>query len=71
VFLLAMRERARGRAVRAGAILTVSDVVQDPDAPDARRIGEDSWFRLPEDELLAAIDRTIGAAMEAAVTLAG
>jgi DeoD family purine-nucleoside phosphorylase len=70
VFLLAMRERAKGRPVRAGAILTVSDVVRDP-AADTRQIGEDTWFRLPEDELLAAIDRTIGAAMEAAATLAG
>ena len=32
IFLLAMRERAKGRPVRAGTILTVSDVIADPDA---------------------------------------
>jgi len=69
VLLLAMRERARGRAVRAGSILTVSDVILDPgqdgnDAPSA--VG---WERLPEDELQARIDRTIGAALQAAVAL--
>ena len=30
LFLLAMRERAKGRPVRAGTILTVSDVIVDP-----------------------------------------
>jgi DeoD family purine-nucleoside phosphorylase len=70
VFLLAMRERAKGRAVRAGTILTVSDIILDPEAnTDGRRLGGETWYRLPEDELLAAIDRTIGAAMEAAATL--
>ena len=42
VFLLAMRERGKGRHVRAGTILTVSDVIRDPDDPDtadARRRG--------------------------------
>lgn len=69
LFMLAMRERARGRPVRAGTILTVSDVILDPDAggPDATH--DDTWYRLPEDELQAAIDRTIGAALEAAAAL--
>ena len=39
VFLLAMRERGKGRAVRAGTILTVSDVIRDPDDPDTRMLG--------------------------------
>ena len=38
LFLIAMRERAKGRPVRAGCILTVSDVIRDP---DARRVGQD------------------------------
>ena len=71
VFLLAMREQARGRPVRAGTILTVSDVIRDPDAADTRKLGKESWFRLTEDVLNAAIDRTIGAAMTAAATLGG
>ena len=43
LFLLAMRERAKGRPVRAGSILTVSDVLFYPDVarggrrPAARR----------------------------------
>jgi len=69
VFLLAMRERAKGRPVRAGTILTVSDVIRDPEAANTRRVGEDDWFRLPEEELQSAIDRTIGAALEAAAAL--
>lgn len=70
IFLLAMRERAKGRPVRAGTILSVSDVVVDPDAagqPDATH--DDTWYRLPEDELQAAVDRTVGAALEAAAAL--
>src|SRR6187200_3559753 len=42
VFLLAMRERAKGRPVRAGTILTVSDVIIDPaDVPRAATAGSD------------------------------
>jgi DeoD family purine-nucleoside phosphorylase len=69
ILLLAMRERGKGRAVRAGVILTVSDVIRDPDAPDTRMLGDEAWYRLPEDELLARIDLTIGAAMTAAAAL--
>lgn len=70
VFLIAMRERGKGRPVRAGTILTVSDVIRDPGAaPDTRRIGAENWYRLPEDELIARIDLTIGAALAAAATL--
>ena len=66
VFLLAMRERAKGRPVRAGTILTVSDVIIDPaDVPE----GGHGWERLPEEELQSRIDRTIGAALAAAVEL--
>jgi purine-nucleoside phosphorylase len=66
VFLLAMRERAKGRPVRAGTILTVSDVIRDPaDVPE----GDHGWERLPEDELQSRIDRTIGAALAAAADL--
>jgi DeoD family purine-nucleoside phosphorylase len=66
VFLLAMRERAKGRPVRAGTILTVSDVILDPaDIPE----GGHGWERLPEDELQARIDRTIGAALAAGAAL--
>jgi DeoD family purine-nucleoside phosphorylase len=71
VFLLAMRERGKGRAVRAGTILTVSDVILDP-----RQAGDGSdtaaavgWERLPEDELQRRIDLTIGAALSAAAAL--
>jgi DeoD family purine-nucleoside phosphorylase len=69
VFLLAMRERGKGRAVRAGTILTVSDVIRDPAAPDTRILGDEAWYRLPEDELIARIDLTIGAALTAAEAL--
>ncbi len=66
VFLLAMRERGKGRSVRAGTILTVSDVILDPaDIPD----GGNGWERLPEDELQSRIDRTVGAALAAAADL--
>jgi DeoD family purine-nucleoside phosphorylase len=75
VFLLAMRERGKGRNVRAGTILTVSDVVVDPDqlgeggqATDGAPAVE-GWERLPEEELQSRIDRTIGAALNAAVAL--
>jgi hypothetical protein len=69
VFLLAMRERGKGRAVRAGTILTVSDVIRDPDDPDTRMLGSEAWYRLPEDELIARIDLTIGASLTAAEAL--
>ena len=69
LFLLAMRERGKGRPVRAGTILTVSDVIRDPSAPDTRMLGDEAWYRLPEDELIARIDLTIGAALTAAAAL--
>jgi DeoD family purine-nucleoside phosphorylase len=69
VYLLAMRERARRRPVRAGSILTVSDVIADPTDPDARRLGDETWFRPPEDEVTRRVDLTIGAAMAAAAEL--
>ena len=70
LFLLAMRERAKGRAVRAGTILTVSDTIRDPKlVAEKRKGGDEAWYRLPEDELVARIDRTIGAALAAAATL--
>jgi hypothetical protein len=69
LFLLVMRERGKGRPVRAGTILTVSDVIRDPSAPDTRMLGDEAWYRLPEDELIARIDLTIGAALAAAAAL--
>lgn len=70
VFLLAMRERAKGRPVRAGTILTVSDVILAPGDAASEAPSAIGWERLPEDELQARIDRTIGAALAAGVTLA-
>lgn len=70
IFLLAMRERAKGRPVRAGAILTVSDVIVDPAfEQEVRVIGDATWFRPPEDEVTRRVDLTIGAAMAAAAAL--
>jgi hypothetical protein len=70
VYLLAMRERAKGRPVRAGSILTVSDVILDPQhVADGSAPAQAGWERLPEDELQRRIDRTIGAAMSAAADL--
>ena len=70
MFLLAMRERAEGRPVRAGTILTVSDTIRDPKVvAEARKGGSEPWYRLPEDELIKRIDLTIGAALKAAATL--
>jgi DeoD family purine-nucleoside phosphorylase len=69
VFLLAMRERAKGRPIRAGSILTVSDVIVDPGDAEARLAGAESWFRPPEDEVTRRVDLTIGAAMAAAAAL--
>jgi len=69
LFLLAMRERAKGRPVRAGTILTVSDVIADPDDPDAHQLGGEAWYRPPEDEVTRRVDLTIGAAMDAAAVL--
>jgi DeoD family purine-nucleoside phosphorylase len=69
LFLLAMRERAKGRPVRAGAILTVSDVLFYPDSPEAARFEGKPTFRPPEDEVNARVDRTIGAALAAAAGL--
>lgn len=70
LYLLAMRERARGRSVRAGTILTVSDVIADPDTGTVERGDSDeAWFRPPEDEVTRRVDLTIGAALAAAATL--
>ncbi|MBA3876742.1 MAG: purine-nucleoside phosphorylase [Anaerolinea sp.] len=70
LFLLAMRERGKGRPVRAGTILTVSDVVSDPgSAPHGRTLGDEAWFRPPEDEVTRRVDLTIGAALAAAAEL--
>ena len=69
LFLIAMRERAKGRPVRAGAILTVSDVIRDPDADAEGKVGHEAWFRPPEDEVTRRVDLTIGAALKAAAAL--
>jgi DeoD family purine-nucleoside phosphorylase len=70
LYLLAMRERAKGRPVRAGSILTVSDVIVDPTSEQAvTTIGDETWFRPPEEEVTRRVDLTIGAAMAAAAAL--
>jgi DeoD family purine-nucleoside phosphorylase len=69
LFLIAMRERAQGRPVRAGTILTVSDVIVDPDDPNANRVDGEPWYRPPEDEVVRRVDLTIGAALKAAAAL--
>ncbi len=70
VYLLAMRERAKGRPVRAGTILTVSDVIRDPAAVEGtRKLGGEDWFRPPEAEVVRRVDLTIGAALAAAAVL--
>lgn len=70
LYLLAMRERAKGRPVRAGTILTVSDVIVDPTiAEDLRAAGDETWFRPPEEEVTRRVDLTIGAALVAASEL--
>jgi purine-nucleoside phosphorylase len=70
LFLLAMRERGKGRDVRAGAILTVSDVIRDSAAVEGtRKLGDEDWFRPPEDEVVRRVDLTIGAALKAASEL--
>lgn len=70
LYLLAMRERAKGRQVRAGSILTVSDVIFDPDDPEAAKAsGGQAFFRPPEDEVNRRVDLTIGAALAAAAAL--
>src|SRR5215211_5752463 len=69
LFLIAMRERAAGRNVRAGSILTVSDVLFYPDSPEAAEFDGKPFFRPPEDEVNARVDKTIGAALAAAAAL--
>jgi DeoD family purine-nucleoside phosphorylase len=70
VFLLAMRERGKGRDVRAGTILTVSDVIRDPSLVEGtRKLGGEDWFRPPEEEVTRRVDLTIGAALAAAAQL--
>ena len=67
LFLICMRERAKGRPVRAGCILTVSDVIRDEAAEAA--VGHEAWYRPPEDEVTRRVDLTIGAALAAASAL--
>lgn len=70
LYLLVMRERAKGRDVRAGAILTVSDVLFDPDDPASAAASEGRMaYRPPEDEVNRRVDVTIGAALAAAAAL--
>ena len=69
LFLLAMRERAAGKHVRAGSILTVSDVLFYPDSPEASQFDGEPFFRPPEEEVNARVDNTIGAALAAAAAL--
>jgi purine-nucleoside phosphorylase len=70
LYLIAMREQGKGRPVRAGCILTVSDVIQDPTGGGAERQGgSETWFRPPEDEVTRRVDLTIGAALKAAAAL--
>jgi DeoD family purine-nucleoside phosphorylase len=70
VYLLAMRERAKGKPVRAGSILTVSDVIVDSAFDQlVRSVGDATWFRPPEEEVTRRVDLTIGAAMAAAAAL--
>jgi purine-nucleoside phosphorylase len=69
LYLLAMRERAKGRPVRAGCILTVSDVIADPEAAASRAGGTEAWYRPPEEEVTRRVDLTIGAALAAAAEL--
>jgi DeoD family purine-nucleoside phosphorylase len=70
VYLLAMRERAKGGPVRAGSILTVSDVIVDPAFEQEYHVlGDEAWFRPPEEEVTRRVDLTIGAAMAAAAAL--
>ena len=70
LFLLAMRERGKGRPVRAGTILTVSDVILGPDdQASTETSAAHGWERLPEEELQRRIDLTIGAALTAAANL--
>ena len=70
LYLLAMRERAKGRPIRAGSILTVSDVLYYPDSPEvAANEGGKQFYRPPEDEVNRRVDLTIGAALTAAAAL--
>lgn len=69
LFLLVMRERGKGRPVRAGTILTVSDVILDPSEVGTSAPAAHGWERLPEDEMQTRIDLTIGAALTAAARL--
>ena len=69
VYLLAMRERAKGRDVRAGTILTVSDVIRDAAETHGTRSAGEDWYRPPEEEVVRRVDLTIGAALAAAAAL--
>jgi purine-nucleoside phosphorylase len=70
LYLLAMRERAKGRPIRAGSILTVSDVIGAPgEVSEGQERGGVSVYRPPEDEVTRRVDLTIGAALAAASVL--
>jgi DeoD family purine-nucleoside phosphorylase len=70
LYLLAMRERAKGRTVRAGSVLTVSDILYDTDDPEALKAsGGKRFYRPPEEEVNRRVDLTIGAALAAAAVL--
>jgi len=62
-----IRSRDTKRRVRAGCILTVSDVMR-ADASDTA-VGHEAWFRPHEDEVTRAVDVTVGAALAAAAAL--
>ena len=56
--------------MRAGSILTVSDIIVDPSVTaEARTGGNETWYRPPEDEVTRRVDLTIAAAMGAAAAL--
>ena len=68
IFLLAMRERAKGRP---GPRRDDPDGVRHHRATRRARTaeGEETWFRPPEDEVTRRVDLTIGAALKAAAAL--
>ena len=69
VFLLAMRERAKGRPVRAGTILTVSDVIRRSRRRPGATLGDEAWYDRPRTRSTRRVDLTIGAALTAAAEL--
>jgi hypothetical protein len=48
----------------------VSDVIRDPAGVEGTRtLGNEDWYRPPEDEVVRRVDLTIGAALAAAAVL--